>query len=505
MRWEAVILHRLHSRLLEVGLPLKQVAPLPVLTGAVATSKAEQALAESWQQLILLRLKSQKLQLQQQVQPMPKDAMKRTEAQLMQETTRIANNLQEQLANLTQHHGSSSSGDLVPAGASTVRVLPRRRTEPQRLGGSKAGVLGRAGPSQGTRDAAGGRLSMLSGCRGSGGGAVVSAKSRPNSAPRFRRGAATARHSETPQPLEKRIALAVVRAGLANPSKAVAAETPQKQSAETSVDWNGELTPWGDESEAPHSESRPAEPQRTGPRRRPGKIAGGRARATDGRKLPAGAKSSSNVSSSSMVHSASTLPCGGSSKSGFLVSERSHRRAAASMSSTRPGAPTTRRPQTSKAVASAVGRPASASPSMRRPPAGNTPQVEALHASMMQRTLARMERELRREDQQLRKLQPKLRQLCANGSRASEQERLQLNGCVLPPLPSCARPPELALKLRPAAVPCQCLVTVVVPCCRALPPPLCPDTASAAPPCCDALLSGAALGRRCLGALPYLP
>ena len=36
-------------------------------SGALATSEAEQALADSWQQLILLRLKSQKLQLRQQV------------------------------------------------------------------------------------------------------------------------------------------------------------------------------------------------------------------------------------------------------------------------------------------------------------------------------------------------------------------------------------------------------------------------------------------------------
>ena len=79
--------------------------------GAVATSKAEHALAESWQQLIMLRLKSQKLQLQQQVQPMPTDAMKRTEDQLMQETTRIANNLQRQLADLTRHHAAASAED----------------------------------------------------------------------------------------------------------------------------------------------------------------------------------------------------------------------------------------------------------------------------------------------------------------------------------------------------------------------------------------------------------
>ena len=47
--------------------------------GALATSEAEQALADSWQKLIMLRLKSQKLQLRQQAQPMSKEHMERVE------------------------------------------------------------------------------------------------------------------------------------------------------------------------------------------------------------------------------------------------------------------------------------------------------------------------------------------------------------------------------------------------------------------------------------------
>ena len=49
--------------------------PCYVTTGAVATSEAEQALADSWQKLIMLRLKSQKLQLRQQAQPMSDEEM----------------------------------------------------------------------------------------------------------------------------------------------------------------------------------------------------------------------------------------------------------------------------------------------------------------------------------------------------------------------------------------------------------------------------------------------
>ena len=65
--------------------------------GALATSEAEQALAESWQQLILLRLKSQKLQLQQRARPMTAEQRAAIEADIMQETSRIATTLQERL------------------------------------------------------------------------------------------------------------------------------------------------------------------------------------------------------------------------------------------------------------------------------------------------------------------------------------------------------------------------------------------------------------------------
>lgn len=53
--------------------------PCYVTAGAVATSEAEQALADSWQKLIMLRLKSQKLQLRQQAQPMSDEEMHRGE------------------------------------------------------------------------------------------------------------------------------------------------------------------------------------------------------------------------------------------------------------------------------------------------------------------------------------------------------------------------------------------------------------------------------------------
>ena len=65
--------------------------------GALATSEAEQALADSWQQLIMLRLKSQKLQLRQQAQGMSTADMARVEQELMLETTRIASKLQQEL------------------------------------------------------------------------------------------------------------------------------------------------------------------------------------------------------------------------------------------------------------------------------------------------------------------------------------------------------------------------------------------------------------------------
>ena len=65
--------------------------------GAHATSEAERALADSWQRLIMLRLKSQKLQLRQQTSPMSAEEMSRVESALMDETGRIASELQLQL------------------------------------------------------------------------------------------------------------------------------------------------------------------------------------------------------------------------------------------------------------------------------------------------------------------------------------------------------------------------------------------------------------------------
>ena len=66
------------------------------------TSSAEHALAESWQQLIMLRLNSQKMQLRQQSQPatMSTADMERVENEITQATARIGHNLQKQLAEL---------------------------------------------------------------------------------------------------------------------------------------------------------------------------------------------------------------------------------------------------------------------------------------------------------------------------------------------------------------------------------------------------------------------
>ena len=80
--------------------------------GALATSEAEQALADSWQKLIMLRLKSQKLQLRSRTQPMSQTDKERIESDLMLETARIASRLQQQLQQLTsantQPHDPSS-------------------------------------------------------------------------------------------------------------------------------------------------------------------------------------------------------------------------------------------------------------------------------------------------------------------------------------------------------------------------------------------------------------
>lgn len=88
--------------------------------GALTTSDAEQALAESWQKLILLRLESQKMQLRQKASPMAPQDMKRVELQLMNETKRIANELQQQLQQLTGqgHDDGSPDPPQLPAVAS---------------------------------------------------------------------------------------------------------------------------------------------------------------------------------------------------------------------------------------------------------------------------------------------------------------------------------------------------------------------------------------------------
>ena len=97
--------------------------------GALATSEAEQALADSWQKLIMLRLRSQKLQLRQQAHPMSSGDMARVEAELMRETTRIASKLQADLQQLT----------------SAPRPTPRRRSAAARRrerSGSEGGAVG---------------------------------------------------------------------------------------------------------------------------------------------------------------------------------------------------------------------------------------------------------------------------------------------------------------------------------------------------------------------------
>ena len=133
--------------------------------GALATSEAGQALADSWQKLIMLRLKSQKLQLRQQAQPMHLTDMQRVESELISETKRIASRLQQQLQRLTygtpfhppspveslradspaHTEGVSAAGLLVdasprlPAGADAVALLlcsssSTRSLSPRRTG-----------------------------------------------------------------------------------------------------------------------------------------------------------------------------------------------------------------------------------------------------------------------------------------------------------------------------------------------------------------------------------
>jgi len=77
-------------------------------TGAL-TSSAENLLAESWQQLIMLRLESQKLQLRQQAQPMTTADMERVESEISRETARIGHCLQQQLAQLMPSQSSSDT------------------------------------------------------------------------------------------------------------------------------------------------------------------------------------------------------------------------------------------------------------------------------------------------------------------------------------------------------------------------------------------------------------
>jgi len=99
--------------------------------GAFAASEAEQALADSWQQLIKLRLKSQKLQLRQQAQPMTDADMERVEAELMLETTRIASQLQQQLQLLTAAAAAASPSAAAASLATVIRSTATREPFPE--------------------------------------------------------------------------------------------------------------------------------------------------------------------------------------------------------------------------------------------------------------------------------------------------------------------------------------------------------------------------------------
>lgn len=86
------------------------------VAGAMAASEAEQALADSWQQLIMLRLKSQKLQLRQQANPMTDADMERVE---------VRHPRARRACCMARLHGSAAwLGSHQPSVSSALRLLP---------------------------------------------------------------------------------------------------------------------------------------------------------------------------------------------------------------------------------------------------------------------------------------------------------------------------------------------------------------------------------------------
>merc|ERR1719409_2341865 len=78
--------------------------------GGQPTTATEQALAQSWQQLILLRLESQKLHLRLQVNTMSPQVIEKKKAELMKETRAIARKLQKQLQQLVPQAAEGEGG-----------------------------------------------------------------------------------------------------------------------------------------------------------------------------------------------------------------------------------------------------------------------------------------------------------------------------------------------------------------------------------------------------------
>jgi len=150
------------------------------------TSSAEHALAESWQQLIMLRLNSQKMQLRQQSQPatMSSADMERVENEITQATARIGYNLQKQLAELMPHRTAQlaelENGD-APRGAGEHGGSP---PVPPPVSGGPSGSSGddaHAAASNGGA-ANGGASPNGSGAAAAGGGASPSSSTPCNAA-----------------------------------------------------------------------------------------------------------------------------------------------------------------------------------------------------------------------------------------------------------------------------------------------------------------------------------
>ncbi len=106
--------------------------------GALATSNVEEALAESWQQLVMLRLQAQKLQLTQRRSPLRQEEMEAVESNLMAKTSRIAATLQMQLQEFSQTMAPRSGlqRDPLPRYTHTER-LPRP-PEPEGAAGNES-------------------------------------------------------------------------------------------------------------------------------------------------------------------------------------------------------------------------------------------------------------------------------------------------------------------------------------------------------------------------------